>query len=393
MTALSGSQFTYETPNVVSTGIAQQYGCSLCKYKCHKPANLKLHFQTKKHLQAISSIEHEYICEPCRFSTIKRADYNRHITTQKHKNTVSTILDYSRRNDDRSFVGELDYSRRNDVRSFVGELGYSQRNDDRSFVGELCYSRRNDSRSFVGELYTSSDQMPPEQQTTNTTLEIESKIETLSGVVLEIVKQNTEFQRIIIETQQQTQKQCAELAETCKSVCAAAAPTTVVHNTTTNNHFNLQFFLNVTCKDAINISDFIQGLDIRPEHIERFGRIGFVDGITRILMDGLNSLEKHKRPIHCTDMKRDTMYIRESNQWQKDDENARLVKAIETVEQYNCRAFCKEIAPPTMKDETDMIRYMTVLQEVNGGSSREKNRAKIVKNISKACFVRTPERR
>ena len=302
------------------------YGCSLCKYKCHKPANLKLHFQTKKHLQAISSIEHEYICEPCGFSAIKRADYNRHITTQKHKNTVSTVL--------------------------------------------------------------SGQQTPPDHQTPNATLEIESKIETLSGVVLEIVKQNTEFQRIIIETQQQTQKQCAEFAETCKSVCAAAAaPTTIVHNTTTNNHFNLQFFLNVTCKDAINISDFISGLDIRPEHIERFGRIGFVDGITRILMDGLNSLEKHKRPIHCTDLKRDTMYIRESNQWQKDDENARLVKAIESVEQYNCRAFCKEIMPPLMKDETEMTRYMTVLREVNGGSSREKNRTKIVKNISKACFL------
>jgi hypothetical protein len=328
MNALSDSQFTYETPNVVAatlcTGIAHQYGCSICKYKCHKPANLKSHFQTKKHLQAISSIEHEYICEPCGFSTIKRADYNRHITTQKHKNTVSTIL--------------------------------------------------------------SGHKTPPDHNTPNATLEIESKIETLSGVVLEIVKQNTEFQRIIIETQQQTQKQCAELAETCKSVCAAA-PTTVVHNTTTNNHFNLQFFLNVTCKDAINISDFIQGLDIRPEHIERFGRIGFVDGITRILMDGLNSLEKHKRPIHCTDMKRDTMYIRESNQWQKDDENVRLAKAIETVEQYNCRAFCKEISPPSMKDETEMFQYMTVLREVNGGSSREKNRAKIVKNISKVCFL------
>jgi len=215
--------------------------------------------------------------------------------------------------------------------------------------------------------------------------DIETKIETLSGAVLEIVKQNTEFQRIIMETQQQTQKQCAEWMETCKSICAT--PTTIVHNTTTNNHFNLQFFLNVTCKDAINISDFIQGLDIRPEHIERFGKIGFVDGITRILMDGLNSLEKHKRPIYCTDMKRDTMYIRESDQWQKDVENARLSQAIESVEQYNCRAFCKEISPPSMKAETEMMRYMTILREVNGGSSREKNRAKIVKNISKACFL------
>lgn len=308
-----------------------QYGCSICKYKCHKPANLKSHLLTKKHLRALSfngkpSPENRessllndslvFSCEPCGFSAIKRADYNRHIVTQKHKATISK-------------------------------------------------------KGMNNDTHQQSQQ-------------IETKIETLSGVVLEIVKQNTEFQRIIMETQQQTQKQCAELLESCKSVCK---PTTIVHNTTTNNHFNLQFFLNVTCKDAINISDFIQGLDIRPEHIERFGKIGFVDGITRILMDGLNSLEKHKRPIHCTDLKRDTMYIRESNQWQKDVENARLTQAIESVEQYNCRAFCKEIVPPSMKDPTEIERYMTVLREVNGGSSREKNRAKIVKNISKACFL------
>jgi hypothetical protein len=287
-----------------------------------------LHFQTQKHLRvwqesSLSNKPLVFSCEPCGFSTVKRSDYNRHIVTQKHKTIVS----------------------------------------NKSVFDNTQQLQHQDAQ------------------------QIESKIETLSGAVLEIVKQNTEFQRIILETQQQTQKQCAEWMETCKSICAV--PTTIVHNTntTTNNHFNLQFFLNVTCKDAINISDFISGLDIRPEHIERFGKIGFVDGITRILMDGLNSLEKHKRPIHCTDLKRDTMYIRESDQWQKDVENARLSQAIESVEQYNCRAFCKEIPPPSMKDETELMRYMTVLREVNGGYSREKNRAKIVKNISKACFL------
>lgn len=333
----------------MNTPSVNQYGCYICKYKCHKPANLKSHLQTKKHLRAIrlshyckpstgntpshSLVPHSelvensttnnhvqmFSCEPCGFSAIKRADYNRHIVTQKHNAIISR-------------------------------------------------------------------QQQPSHQPNTHTQQIESKIETLSDAVLEIVKQNTEFQRIIIETQKQTQKQCTELLESCKSVCASAS-STIIHNTTTNNHFNLQFFLNVTCKDAINISDFISGLNILPEHIERFGKIGFVDGITRILMDGLNSLEKHKRPIHCTDLKRDTMYIRESDQWQKDVENTRLSQAIESVEQYNCRAFCKGIAPPSMKNETELMHYMTVLREVNGGYSREKNRAKIVKNISKACFV------
>jgi hypothetical protein len=134
------------------------------------------------------------------------------------------------------------------------------------------------------------------------------------------------------------------------------------------------------------MSDFIHSLDIQKEDIERFGRIGFAEGITRIFMDGLNGLETHKRPIHCTDIKRDTMYIKDADQWAKDHKNAQLLRAIETVEQTNCRIFCKNV-PPTMEDESALVQYMTILQEVNGGTAREKNRSKIIKNISKACFL------
>ena len=216
-------------------------------------------------------------------------------------------------------------------------------------------------------------------QKNETERNIHSTLETLSGVVLQMVKQNAEFQRILVETQQQTQKQYTELLETQKS-----APPTVQN--TTNNTFNMQFFLNVKCKDAINMSDFIHSLDIQKEDIERFGRIGFAEGITRIFMDGLNGLETHKRPIHCTDIKRDTMYIKDADQWAKDHKNAQLLRAIETVEQTNCRIFCKNV-PPTMEDESALVQYMTILQEVNGGTAREKNRSKIIKNISKACFL------
>ena len=220
-----------------------------------------------------------------------------------------------------------------------------------------------------------------QQKNSETETNIHSTLETLSGVVLQMVKQNAELQRLLVETQHQTQKQYSDILETHRNV-----QNTTIHNTTNNNTFNMRFFLNVKCKDAINMSDFIHSLDIQKEDIERLGRIGFAEGITRIFMDGLNGLETHKRPIHCTDIKRDTMFIKDDDQWAKDSQNARLLRAIEAVEQTNCRIFCKS-SPPNMGDEKALIQYMTVLQEVNGGSAREKNRTKIVKNLSKACFL------
>jgi hypothetical protein len=326
-----------------------KYGCALCKYKCNKKSNLDVHLSTKKHANAVllsrdnkPSIENTTIhtvapcsglsltpttvplntgfyCKPCNFSSIKRTDYTRHISTKKHKSTC------------------------------------------------ICTISVDNTHTLTPTI------LSPESGNLQNTLE------TLSGVVLQMVKQNTEFQQMMIHTQQQTHKQYCELVDSQRS-------TTVYNTHNTTNHFNLQVFLNVKCKDAINMSDFIHGLDIQPSDIEKFGRVGFAEGITQILMNGLNGLETHKRPIHCTDLKRDTMYIKAADGWEKDEENARLKRAIEIVEHNNCRIFCKNI-PPSIESETDMIQYMTILREVNGGTSREKNRAKIIKNISKACFV------
>lgn len=319
---------------------ALEYGCAVCKYKCSKQSNLKSHLSTKKHQNAIRESTDTrdnppthnnagslvFSCEPCGFSSIKRADYTRHIKTQKHTATI--------------------------------RASYTPPASDR--VNTL-------------EKHTSTNGM---------TTKFESTIEALTGVVLQMVQQNAEFQRAIVETQHQTQKQYIAMMESYKETRTPA-----IHNTHTTNNFNMQFFLNVTCKDAINISDFIHGLDIQPKDIERIGRVGFVEGITHILMNGLNELDQHKRPIHCTDLKRDTMFIKESDRWERDNENVRLLRAIETVEQTNCRLFTQTMTPSQIDSETSMVRYMSVLREVNGGSSREKNRAKIIKNISKACFL------
>ena len=105
------------------------------------------------------------------------------------------------------------------------------------------------------------------------------------------------------------------------------------NNTTNNNtnNFNINMFLNETCKNAINFSDFIDRIEVSHDDLENNAQLGFVNGITKILMDNLQQLTLHERPIHCTDVKRETLYIKDQDEWNKDDSTEKLENAIQEV--------------------------------------------------------------
>jgi hypothetical protein len=198
-------------------------------------------------------------------------------------------------------------------------------------------------------------------------------------MLTQIVNKNEQMIQKLLEERQKNQEQYAELLQYCKE------PKHITHN---RNHFNLNFFLNDTCKDAVNMTDFIQNLEIQIEDVENVARLGFVEGITQILMKRLNALDMHHRPIHCMDMKRDVLYIKDDNRWEKDEENLKLKCVIETVEQRNCRKLCCDMKPDVFTDdETTNERYMHLLHEINGGGEREKKHDKIVKNIARLVMV------
>jgi hypothetical protein len=201
----------------------------------------------------------------------------------------------------------------------------------------------------------------------------------LANMFSEEKQHRKEMANMFLKEQQKTNEQYAEILEYCKEP---------KHITNNQNHFNLNFFLNVTCKDALNMSDFIRDLEIQIEDVESVSRLGFVEGITQILVNRLKGLEIHQRPIHCTDVKRDVLYIKDDNRWEKDAENTKIKQVIETVEQRNCRIASCEMKPDFLyADESRMDKYMSLLREVNGGGSREKNHDKIIKNLSKTFAV------
>jgi len=113
------------------------------------------------------------------------------------------------------------------------------------------------------------------------------------------------------------------------------------HNQTTNNSFNLQFFLNETCKNAMNITDFANSINLQLSDLINVGEVGYVEGISNIIVKNLNALDVTQRPVHCTDKKRETIYIKDDDKWEKDENEVKLKKFIKAIAFKNQKLFPK----------------------------------------------------
>ena len=216
---------------------------------------------------------------------------------------------------------------------------------------------------------------------------VESEIEKSDSpvsmnLILDILKQNQEFKDLIIEQN----KQMMEIVKEGK----------VVHNTnntTNNNKFNLNIFLNEKCKDAMNIMDFANSLDIKMKELEDVGTLGYATGISNIIVRGLNELDIYKRPIHCSDLKRESMHVKNQNTWILDKEKTLLESAIKRVARKNILKVkdWKELNPAYSEiNSKTMDIYSQILVEATGAfEADEKERVmnKIIRNIAKEVFI------
>jgi hypothetical protein len=216
------------------------------------------------------------------------------------------------------------------------------------------------------------------KQVNENTLEKEVDL-TDKEIIKMLIKENSEFKNMILE------------------VVKSVQPNNTINNTTNNNttnNFNLQFFLNDTCKDAINLVDFIESLQVKLKDLEETARIGYTEGVSKIFINGLNELDVCKRPIHCSDAKRETLYIKDHDEWTKEDLNkSHLTKAIKTVANKNIQQIFEwQKKYPEYKDpdSKQSDRYMEMICNTMSGSSteeQEKNMNKIIKNITKEVVI------
>ena len=165
------------------------------------------------------------------------------------------------------------------------------------------------------------------------------------------------------------------------------------HNTT-NNAFNLNFFLNETCKDAMNISDFVSSIKVSLSDLENTGRLGYIEGITNIVLKNLNNVEHNLRPIHCSDTKREVFYIKDNNEWQKENEEKPiLTKAIKVIANENIKQIkhWRDKYPDcTDSDSKKNNLYLKIVSNSMNGSTVEessKNIDKIISNVAKEVTI------
>jgi hypothetical protein len=210
-----------------------------------------------------------------------------------------------------------------------------------------------------------------------------------TSLILKLIQQNETLQNLLVQQSNEKTELINKLME--REPGNNNINNNCNNNTTNNNHqkFNLNFFLNETCKDAMNIQEFLENIRVTFEDLLTIGDAGFVNGVSDILIKQLRDLDVNKRPIHCTDSKRETIYLKENDAWNKDDkEKSRLKNAIEKIEYKNVvalREWCNENPDAKVNNTSNnILKDKIYLQTLQGD---ETTRDKIIKNISKNIIV------
>jgi hypothetical protein len=195
-----------------------------------------------------------------------------------------------------------------------------------------------------------------------------------------LIKENKEFKNLILEI----------LKKDTMNNCNNTTNNTNSHNKT----FNLNFYLNETCKNALNISDFVSSIKVSLTDLENTGRQGYVEGISNIILKNLNNLEQYQRPIHCSDFKREVIYIKDNDKWEKEcEEKPLLTKAIKVIANENIKKIMewKENNPDCINSESKKNNlYLKIVSNSMNGSDKEegtKNITKIISNVAKETII------
>jgi hypothetical protein len=196
------------------------------------------------------------------------------------------------------------------------------------------------------------------------------------GLILTLIQQNNELQKQMLEVLKNS-----------------TTNNTINNNNSHNKTFNLQVFLNETCKDAMNIMDFVDSIKIQLADVESIGELGFVNGISKLIIKNLKALDENMRPVHCNDSKRETMYVKDGNVWEKEDsDNKKMRKAIKYIAHKNICALplWKAKYPDHSNSESKRCdQYNYIMMEAMGGAgdNDEEKAEKIIKKISKEVLI------
>ena len=303
----------------------------------------------------------EYCCEKCNYNTVRKSVYDKHLLTAKHKmdsfgpkNPQKSCTEYCCEKCNYNTVRKNDYAAHLlTAKHKVAHISSNEHKcDNCSKIYQTSSGLRKHKKICV-PIIPSKDEL-----------------------IMTLINQNAELHEKMIEL--------------CKN---GSVNTTINNNTNSHNNnktFNLQFFLNETCKDAMNISDFVNSVVLKLQDIENIGEVGYPDGVSKMVITQFNSLGETKRPIHCTDLKRDIIYVKDNDKWEKDTNKDKMRLLIKKID--------KKLVPLMIeftnnhnkeyRTDTEIIKHQKVIYEVFGGAKEEsENEDSIIRAISKKITI------
>jgi hypothetical protein len=285
--------------------------------------------------------EVKYICNYCKYSTNNKYDFTKHNNTLKHIKNTNTVT--------------------------VQNMSNNEPNKQ-----HYCNNCNKQYKDFSG--------LWKHKKTCNQQVTLNGGEEE-KDLILQLVKQNTELMDLLKMTHS-TNNQC-QIANNMNN-----------YNTNTNNNtFNLQFFLNETCKNAMNITEFVDSIKLQISDLENVAELGYIKGISNIITSNLRALDVSQRPIHCTDKKREILYVKDQDKWERDDDNKNKIRrAIRKISDKNVMLLpeFKSIYPECSKSSSKISdKYNKMIVEAMGGEGDDNSEKenKIIKNITNVTCI------
>ena len=307
-------------------------------------------------METISSqMSPKFICNCCNIKTNNKKDFNKHILTSKHKKLtqVNTMELICPKNSENPIV----YTCKHCNKEYKSRVGLWKHN-------KQCIDKKEKEKEKDDDNYYEG-------------INIKDK----DALVLHLLKQNGDLHNKLIEM-------------SCKSNITNNNNNNSNSHNTTNNAFNLNFFLNETCKDAMNISDFVSSIKMSLDDLENTGRQGYIEGISSIIINNLNKLGQIDRPLHCGDNKREILYIKDNNEWVKEsDDKPILTRAIKSIANQNIKQIKTWRDKHTNCTDSESNKnnlYLKIVSNSMNGLTKEegdKNISKIISNVAKKVTI------
>jgi len=371
--------------------------CDPCKYNCDKKFTFCKHLQTAKHLKNVNlqtteeivvnsvnnfnTIDAEiYDCSHCNFTCNKKSHYDRHLDTKKHLFNIG----YIKTTACKELLYECIKCKKNysNYKSF-----YSHKikcKNETTFDEPIKPDNKSqDNKSQDNKSQDTKREDNKSQDTKSEDTNSSNYIEIINKLLVD----NQELRTFVVGQSQEMMKIMSEQNSKLIEMSKSNITNNNTINANINNHkFNINVFLNDHCKDAMNFPDFIESIDITHADLENNAQLGFVNGISKIILDNLKQLSIYERPIHCTDIKRETMYIKYDDRWNKEDNLDKLNSAIRDVSYKSISTLnqWKEANPEYQDINSEFSnKCMIISQNTLAGYNRDSYYPKVIKLISK----------